>query len=161
MMHCPPHHQQALQWWAKWLVTHSRTEGDRTGQSTRWEKQLLDGKMQNQEWEKTFKISVAFSISRWEDGRLWGWDRYFFIRILPTGIPGWRSGLAPAFGPGRNPGDPGSNPTSGSRCMEPASSPSAYVSASLSLSLSLYDYHKKKKNLKWTVELACYSSRKC
>ena len=50
------------------------------------------------------------------------------------GIPGWRSGLAPAFGPGRDPGDPGSNPTSGSRCMEPAS-PSAYVSAPLSLSL--------------------------
>ena len=35
-------------------------------------------------------------------------------------------------GPGRNPGDLGSNPTSGSRCMEPAS-PSACVSASLSL----------------------------
>ena len=31
-----------------------------------------------------------------------------------VGIPGWRSGLAPAFGPGRDPGDPGSNPTSGS-----------------------------------------------
>ena len=56
---------------------------------------------------------------------------------LRVGIPGWRSGLAPAFGPGRDPGDPGSNPTSGSRCMEPAS-PSAYVSASL----SLCDYHK-------------------
>ena len=27
------------------------------------------------------------------------------------GIPGWPSGLAPAFGPGRDPGDPGSNPT--------------------------------------------------
>ena len=53
------------------------------------------------------------------------------------GIPGWRSGLAPAFGPGRDPGDPGSNPTLGSRCMEPAS-PSACVSASL----SLCDYHK-------------------
>ena len=53
---------------------------------------------------------------------------------LCLGIPGWLSGLAPAFGPGRDPGDPGSNPTSGSRCMEPAS-PSAYVSASLSLSL--------------------------
>ena len=47
------------------------------------------------------------------------------------GIPGWRSGLAPAFVPGRDPGDPESNPTSGSRCMEPAS-PSACVSASLS-----------------------------
>ena len=55
-------------------------------------------------------------------------------QVLSLGIPGWRSGLAPAFGPGRDSGDPGSNPTSGSRCMEPAS-PSACVSASLSLSL--------------------------
>ena len=46
-------------------------------------------------------------------------------------IPGWRSGLVPAFGLGCDPGDPGSSPTSGSRCMEPAS-PSACVSASLS-----------------------------
>ena len=60
------------------------------------------------------------------------------VKNSGTGIPGWRSGLAPAFGPGRDPGDPGSNPTSGSRCMEPAS-PSAYVSASLS---SCDDYHK-------------------
>ena len=52
------------------------------------------------------------------------------------GIPGWCSGLAPAFGPGRNPGDPGSNPTLGSRYMEPTS-PSAYVSASLSLSVTI------------------------
>ena len=62
---------------------------------------------------------------------------------MDCGIPGWRSGLAPAFGPGRDPGDPESNPTSGSRCMEPAS-PSAYVSASL----SLCDYHKINKKLK-------------
>ena len=62
--------------------------------------------------------------------------------VLIGGIPGWRSGLAPAFGPGRDPGEPGSNPTSGSRCMEPAS-PSAYVSASLSLSLC--DYQKSIK----------------
>ena len=55
------------------------------------------------------------------------------------GIPGWRSGIVPAFGPGRNPGEPGLNPTSGSQCMEPVS-PSAYASASLSLSLC--DYHK-------------------
>uniref|UniRef100_A0A8C0MPK2 Mitochondrial calcium uniporter regulator 1 n=1 Tax=Canis lupus familiaris TaxID=9615 RepID=A0A8C0MPK2_CANLF len=49
---------------------------------------------------------------------------YLFSKKTEPGIPGWRSGLAPAFGPGRDPGDPGSNPTSGSRCMEPAS-PSA------------------------------------
>ena len=61
------------------------------------------------------------------------------IKISLVRIPGWRSGLAPAFGPGRDPGDLGLNPTSVSWCMEPAS-PSACVSASLSLSLS--DYHK-------------------
>ena len=64
--------------------------------------------------------------------------------LVPRGIPGWRSGLAPAFGPGRDLGDPGSNPTSGSQCMEPAS-PSAYVSASLSLSLSVTIINKLKK----------------
>ena len=58
-------------------------------------------------------------------------------KLETHGIPEWNRGLAPAFGPGRDPGDPGSNPTSGSRCMEPAS-PSACVSASL----SLCDYHK-------------------
>uniref|UniRef100_A0A8I3PNV4 Transcription initiation factor IIA gamma chain n=2 Tax=Canis lupus TaxID=9612 RepID=A0A8I3PNV4_CANLF len=42
------------------------------------------------------------------------------IKVDKVGIPGWRN--------------PGSNPTSGSRCMEPAS-PSACVSASLSLSV--------------------------
>ena len=57
--------------------------------------------------------------------------------LKEAGIPGWRSGLVPAFGPGRDPGDSGSNPTSGSRCMEPASL-SAYVSDSLSLSLTLF-----------------------
>ena len=30
------------------------------------------------------------------------------------GIPGWLNGLVPAFGPGRDPGGPGSSPTSGS-----------------------------------------------
>ena len=58
------------------------------------------------------------------------------------GIPGWRSGLAPAFGPGCDPGDPGSNPTSGSRCMEPAS-PSA--SLSLSHCVPIINKFKKKK----------------
>ena len=59
------------------------------------------------------------------------------LETYGKGILGWRSGLALAFGPGRDPGDPGSNPTSGSQCMEPAS-PSACVSASLSLSLRAY-----------------------
>ena len=58
------------------------------------------------------------------------WSSFGF-KTKVRGIPGWRSGLVPAFGPGRDPGDPGSNPTSGTRCMEPAS-PSACVSASLS-----------------------------
>ena len=58
------------------------------------------------------------------------------LRMIQEGIPGWRSGLAPAFGPGCDLGEPGSSPTSGSRCMEPAS-PSACVSASLSLSVTI------------------------
>ena len=39
---------------------------------------------------------------------------HFFPWKFTLGIPGWCSGLAPAFGPGRDPGDPGSSPTSGS-----------------------------------------------
>ena len=35
-------------------------------------------------------------------------------KIHIVGIPGWLSGLVPAFGPGHDPGVPGSNPTSGS-----------------------------------------------
>ena len=64
------------------------------------------------------------------------------LETVIWGIPGWRSGLALAFGPGHDPGDPGSNPTSGARCMEPAS-PSACVSASLSLSLNVSIIKKK------------------
>ena len=60
----------------------------------------------------------------------------FGLKKRQTGIPGWPSGLAPAFGPGHDPGDPGSNPMLGSRCMEPAS-PSACVSASLSLCVTI------------------------
>ena len=52
---------------------------------------------------------------------------------LKLGIPGWLSGLAPAFGPGCDPGVLKSSPASGS--MEPVS-PSVYISASLSLCLS-------------------------
>ena len=44
---------------------------------------------------------------------------YFYLLVIivlrkSRGIPGWRSGLAPAFGPGRDPGDPGLSPTLGS-----------------------------------------------
>ena len=52
--------------------------------------------------------------------------------------------------PRGDPGDPGSNPTSGFQCMEPAS-PSAYVSASLSLSLCVTIINKYKlKKKKFT-----------
>ena len=51
--------------------------------------------------------------------------------------------MAPAFGPGRDPGDLASNPMSGSRCMEPAS-PSVM---SLPLSLRVTIIKKKKKSL--------------
>ena len=56
------------------------------------------------------------------------------LKMKSVGIPGWCSGLAPAFGPCHDPGDPGSNPTSDSQCTEPAS-PSACVSASLSVTI--------------------------
>ena len=39
---------------------------------------------------------------------VWGLDLcvlVFLTRVKQPGIPGWRSGLAPAFGPGHNPGD--------------------------------------------------------
>ena len=35
------------------------------------------------------------------------------LKNKKQGIPGWLSGLAPAFGPGHGPGVPGSSPTSG------------------------------------------------
>ena len=70
-----------------------------------------------------------------------------FFNSAKEGIPGWHSSLAPAFGPGRDPGDPGSNPTLGSHCMEPAS-PSAYVSASVSLCVCVTVVNKKKKRKK-------------
>ena len=65
------------------------------------------------------------------------------------GIPGWRNGLAPAFGPGRDPGDPGLNPTSGSWCMEPAS-PSACV-GNLALSTKALSPHSFQWPLTKTV----------
>ena len=57
-----------------------------------------------------------------------------FLKLY-AGPPGWLSGLVTAFGPGCDPGDPGSSPTSGF-CVEPAS-PSACVCASLSLCVFL------------------------
>ena len=32
---------------------------------------------------------------------------FIYSKSIIAGIPGWRSGLAPALGPGRLPGDPG------------------------------------------------------
>ena len=86
-----------------------------------WSSHHLEG-IEFRRWQKTYNLREVD-----------------MLRDLQRGIPGWRSGLEPAFGSGRDPGDPGSNPTSGSRCMEPAS-PSACVSASLSFSLC--DYNK-------------------
>ena len=36
------------------------------------------------------------------------------LQLLCLGIPGWLSGLAPGFGPDRDPGVPGTIPISGS-----------------------------------------------
>ena len=65
-------------------------------------------------------------------------EYHFFSLIVSYPKPKYRAArvaqrFSAAFGPGRDPGDLGSSPTSG-RCMEPAS-PSACVSPSLSLSL--------------------------
>ena len=60
------------------------------------------------------------------------------LKFIILGIPGWLRDLAPAFGPGRDPGVPESSPTSGSQhgacfslCL------CLCLSLSLSLSLSL------------------------
>ena len=86
-------------------------------------KKTISGDITMQDFRLYYKAVVIKTVWYWHKNR-------------HKGIPWWRSGLAPAFAPGRDPGDPGSNPTSGSRCMELAS-PSACVSASLSLSLSV------------------------
>ena len=75
-------------------------------------------------------LLIHFFMSDIENGSHEDWIRNISERIL-----GWLSSLAPAFGPGPDPEDPGSSPTSGSlHGMEPAS-PSACVSASHSLPL--------------------------
>ena len=66
-------------------------------------------------------------------------DSTYMLKVSPAGAAQVAQRFSGAFGPGRDPGDPGLNRTSGSWCMEPAS-PSACVSASLSL--SLFDYYK-------------------
>ncbi|CAK7291189.1 Leucine-rich repeat-containing protein 37A [Vulpes lagopus] len=74
---------------------------------------LLDAEIQ----EKNAKVKKKEKTAMLIPPRLLGpkFKRQIFPKKLETGIPGWRSGLAPAFGPGCDPGDPGSNPTSGSR----------------------------------------------
>ena len=57
------------------------------------------------------------------------------LRLSFPGIPGWLSGLVPAFGTGHHPGVPGLSPVSGSLCG--ACFSSVCVSTSLSLSVSL------------------------
>ena len=82
-------------------------------------------------------------IPFWLFQGLCSWQAFFLTSTWVTwfknqywGIPEWLSNLAPAFGPGRDPGVPGWSPASGSG-MEPAS-PSSCVSASF----SLYVCHK-------------------
>ena len=85
----------------------------------------------NLELEEIDQFLEIYNIAKMKKEEIKNLNRQITSKEIESGIPGWRSGLAPAFGPGSDPGDPGSNPTSGSRCMEPAS-PSACVSASLS-----------------------------
>ena len=56
-------------------------------------------------------------------------DKTVTQKYHTVGIPGWLSCLAPAFGSGRDPGVPGSGPTSGSLLLP--------LPVSLPLSLSL------------------------
>ena len=60
------------------------------------------------------------------------------FKNLLLGIPGWRSGLAPAFGPGRDPGDPGSNPTSPGTWSLLGSVETAKVFGSFNFSVALF-----------------------
>ena len=60
--------------------------------------------------ETVTKDLVFVPQESWEEGR-----KTMMLRgIQIKGIPGWLSGLAPAFGPGHDPGVLGSIPASGS-----------------------------------------------
>ena len=65
--------------------------------------------------------------------------------MWPSGTPGWLRGWASAFSSGRDPGVPGFSPTWGSY-MEPASSPSACVSASLSSIFTPFNWRNQDLN---------------
>ena len=62
------------------------------------------------------------------------WQISIYLLKCNLGIPGWRRGLAPAFGPGRDPGDPGPSIPVHGACFS--------LCLCLCLSLSLCDYHK-------------------
>ena len=66
------------------------------------------------------------------------WTQYAdpSLNLSSFGEPGWLSGLSTTFGPGRDPGDPGSSPTSGSPRGACFSLCLCCVSASLSLCVS-------------------------
>ena len=65
--------------------------------------------------------------------RIWSWE--VVLKLAGPGIPGWLSSLAPAFGPGHDPGVPGSSPAS-------CSGHGACFSLFLCLCLYLYIYHR-------------------
>ena len=92
-------------------------------------------------------VQIHYKLSGWE-----GVHSFFQLLTggsvtLPkvkTGIPGWLIGLAPAFGPGRDPGVLGSSPTSDSwhgACF------SLCLYLCLSLSMSIKSQKKKKMKL--------------
>ena len=64
------------------------------------------------------------------------------FKYTSEGIPGWLSGSAPAFGPGCDPGVPGSSLGIEFRVGLPAWSMLLPLPVSLPLSLSLYVYHE-------------------
>ena len=69
--------------------------------------------------EVTPAIVASFVFQRFSRRGKWlsltmEWGGVEPYKKTTLGIPGWPSGLVPAFGPGRDPGDLGLNPTSGS-----------------------------------------------
>ena len=71
--------------------------------------------------DPVYKIKALKNSRAWEEtvvarkvALLAGKCGTYLLNWLIQGIPGWLSGLVPAFGPGCDPGDQGSSPTSSS-----------------------------------------------
>ena len=77
------------------------------------------------------QLDLRSGIARLHDNFIFNFLKKM-SNCFPAGIPGWFSGLAPAFGPGHDPGVLGRSPASGS--LHGACFSLCCVSASLSVS---------------------------